>query len=366
MNKDVHGSLLDLAGRRLARLTRALGIDGRAQGIYDDVAFVLGSDAATPRAVPFASDVCDDHTPFEFSVSVDARGHQLRVLAETVGAEPTLGSTDAACVAMTQQLARRLRLHLGRLHDVEDLFTSASPAGSFTRWHALEYYPDGRVAVKIYLNPQLGGPQQAREVIEAALHRVGRADAWKHFESRATRGEADEVKYFSLDLDARPNSRVKVYVRHHDLTCEELEAYLDGSRGHLPGSAAYFCRAMLGDRARFDRKPVFSCMSWVDGVEDPKTTTYAPVAGYVRDDADARARVVAFMRARGLDAQVYGNALAAFAERPLESGVGMQSYVSLRWDDGAPRITAYLSPEAYRVTPPRIELANTMAGSVSP
>jgi DMATS type aromatic prenyltransferase len=317
--------------------------------------FVLGPHADHDRreGVRFPSDVSDDHTPLEFSVSFTGRGRQLRVLLETVGPDATLASTHGACVAMTEQLVQRLNLRSERLRRVEDLFRSNAPSGRFSRWHALEFRAGCPISVKLYFNPQLHGRECAGEVVEAALRRLGRPDAWDEVVRRAVRGEADELAYFSLDLDDSPTTRAKVYVRHHDATADELEATLAGAREYATGSASAFLRAMLGPAQPFAARPVFTCLSWVEGVSGPKPTIYAPVAGYARDDADARDRVVEFMRAAGLPADAYERMLAAFAGRPLAAGVGMQSYVSLRADAGAPRMTIYLSPEAYSVTPSR-------------
>jgi hypothetical protein len=49
----------------------------------------------------------------------------------------------------------------------------------------------------------------------------------------------------------------------------------------------------------------------------------------------------------------YSAALEGFAKRPLQSGVGLQSYVSVRLHSGPRHVTIYLSPEVYRIEPPR-------------
>ncbi|WAS90449.1 tryptophan dimethylallyltransferase family protein [Nannocystis punicea] len=305
-------SLLRLGRAQLGSLCRALNLADRADELFEPMTFVLGPHADHDRreGVRFPSDVSDDHTPFEFSVSLAGREQQLRVLMETPGPDATLATTHTACVAMTEQLVRRLNLRAERLRRVEDLFQSTAPSGRFSRWHALEFSPGRPISVKVYFNPQLHGRECAGEVVEAALRRLGRPDAWDEVVRRAARGEADELTYFSLDLDDSPTTRAKVYVRHHHATAEEIEATLAGTREYSPGSASAFCRAMLGSARPFGARPVFTCLSWVEGVPGPKPTIYAPVAGYARDDADVRDRVLSFMRAAGLPSDAYERMLA--------------------------------------------------------
>lgn len=339
-------TVLSRARSQLAQLCPVLGLDDREAEIGALMRLVLGPNADRDIGRErFASDVCDDHSPYEFSISVDARGTELRVLMETVGEHPTLSSTQAACVAMTDTLASRLQLSLARLREVEALFVDEAPQGLFSRWHALEFRRGRAPSVKLYLNPQIRGPGDAASVTEQALTRLGFGQAWVDVRRRACRGAADELKYFSLDLDHGPTARVKVYVRHHQLRCDELEAYFTDARDYTAGAASEFCRAMLGGDEPFADKPVFTCLSWPDPTLPPKPTLYAPIAGYVSDDAEARSRIVDFMASRGLSTSVYEAALDALL--PRQPGKPIQSYVSVRWDGGAPRMTVYMSPNAY-------------------
>src|SRR5262249_9683263 len=78
---------------------------------------------------------------------------------------------------------------------------------------------------------------------------------------------------------------------------------------------------------------------------------YFPVRAYANDDSEARDRIASYLDAQGAD--IYNRALAGFANRPLEEGVGMQTYASLRQYAGPRRVTVYLSPEVYAVEAPR-------------
>ncbi len=56
--------------------------------------------------------------------------------------------------------------------------------------------------------------------------------------------------------------------------------------------------------------------------------------------------------AQKLVGQLYDRCLKAIANRPLEEGVGLQSYIFVKRDRGEPRVTVYFSPEGYQVCPP--------------
>ncbi len=350
------GSLLALARDQLERLCPVVALDGRVDEILSDLAATLGEYAL--RRIDdgplFPSDVCDDHTPFEFSITIEEGVRELRVLVEAAGGDFSLGSMQAAGRGATHWIREQRAAVTDRLDSIEDLFLAAEPQGLFTRWHALEYRGSRPPRIKVYLNPRLAGPEQARERVDQALHRLGRDDARRELDRRIRRGGLDEVKYFALDLDATPSARLKVYVRHHDLTASQLEAYFAETRDYPPGVAEAFCRAMLGPDP-WTGKPVFSCLSWIDSETRPKPTVYAPLSGYAANEAVARNRVASYMMAQGIDHAALDGALSALAGVPLWQARGVVSYASARWDGvGPPRVTAYLSPLAYRParTPP--------------
>jgi pyrroloquinoline quinone (PQQ) biosynthesis protein C len=117
------------------------------------------------------------------------------------------------------------------------------------------------------------------------------------------------------------------------------------------------CRA-LGDTAGplALRAPV-TCFSFVegDGERPTESTMYFPIKGYVKDDRQADARIRGYLADLGVPTAAYEAAISSFAARPLEGGVGMFGYVSLR-HEGAPRLSIYLAPEAYATEPPRAQL----------
>ena len=124
-------------------------------------------------------------------------------------------------------------------------------------------------------------------------------------------------------------------------------------KGYTPGDASDLCNAALGSAGPYCLRPVFTCLSWIDGDPRPSATIYAPLGAYVANDDVARVRISAYMERHGLPHAKYEAALHAFSSRALDAGVGMQSYVSFKRGT-EPSMTVYLSPEAYAVRPARV------------
>jgi DMATS type aromatic prenyltransferase len=339
----------------IVALCRALEMAERAPEIDALFSELLGPNGDVSSTTPPAwqSDVCDDHTPFEFSVSMTPDAVGLRILAETVAEDATLEAIESANKDTTTRLASRLGLSLERLQRVEDLFASGERGGLFSRWHALEFHENRPVETKIYLNPLLNGPEACAEILEESVTRLGFAHAWQTVRKVAQRGAADELKYFSLDLSSQPEARVKIYLRHHDITFEELERSLAICRGVARGQITEFCSLMSDRQEPLSARPIFSCLAWASGDSRPTGTIYLPIAAYAPNDAVARNRIRDYLQRRGIPTRKFDTVMRDFANRPLEEGVGMLSYVSTKLGAGPPRVTAYLSPEVYSVRPPR-------------
>ncbi|MFT3774325.1 MAG: tryptophan dimethylallyltransferase family protein [Minicystis sp.] len=340
--------MVDLGSNRLRSLCRGLGFDSsderRALSIFRKLAASWGARSAL-KAPPWASDITDDHSPFEFSVAVDGAEPELRFLIEVLGDTPGLQSNWEASLAMNEQLAAEYGVHLGRLAEVQDLFAPTSECHRFTLWHAVCLRPGAAPDFKIYLNPQSRGRAQARNVVETAMRRLGFGDAVAHLPEI---GPDDEITYFSLDLSAKREARVKVYTAHHHATVERIDQAIQSARGHAPGKTAEFCEAMSGSLGPYDSRPVLTCLSFVQGSATPLTgTVHFPVRTYAHDDRVVRDRIVRYLNQGG--APVYARAIEAFTDRELEDGLGMQTYASLRVDPERQRVTVYLAPEVYDV-----------------
>jgi DMATS type aromatic prenyltransferase len=311
----------------------------------------------------WVSEISDDNTPIEFSVTLSPIGSEVRVLFEPQGDAPTLASHRQAALLMHEELARAHGADLSRFRQVQDLFVPQDMRGPFALWSAVVFANGREPSFKAYFNPQARGPGRAVMLVEEGLRRLGLRRAWRHLAATlARRGpHRDELKYFALDLSASEQARVKVYVRHHDATPEDLQIAATAAPGSNRGEAEDFARAMGGGARRFKERATFTCAAFVGGDDDrpSATTQYVPVCAYALDDLEVEQRVSSYLLAQQMDSAPYRRLLASFANRPLNAGVGMQSWVAFRRYRGVPRLTVYLGSETRRVFAPGAVPADT-------
>jgi ABC-type transporter Mla MlaB component len=357
--------------RRLLRLCQATGLSPEtsetAARVFREVVVPWSRVEAFAKQPPdgWASEISDDNTPIEFSVTLSPRRCEVRVLFEPQAEQHTLAAHRAAALAMHQELAQRYGADLSRFDRVKDLFTPPDMQGPFALWSAVVFANGAPPSFKAYFNPQAQGAGSAVALVEEGLRRLGLTEAWQHLaRTLARRGpHRDELKYFALDLTASAQARVKVYVRHHDATPEDLEIAAAAAPGSSHGEAEDFARAMGGGARRFKERATFTCAAFVGGKgPGPSATTqYVPVCAYALDDLEVQERVASYLLAQRMDDTPYRRMLAAFANRPLDAGVGMQSWVAFRRYQGEPRLTVYLGSETSRVFAPGSVPAATRA-----
>jgi DMATS type aromatic prenyltransferase len=305
-------------------------------------------------APAFACDVVDDQTPYELSFTLGGRAPEVRLLVETPGKDGSLPARWTAALAMGERLRSEHGASLKRFDAIADLFEPKGTGGLFAAWHAAAFRPGAQPELKVYLDLHVRGREHAGAVLEEALARLGMGAAYVAFlrEAGARGPRLDEPRYLSLDLAEHGRARVKAYLRHHHATAADAERVVGTRGGAVLGETRAFCAATLGGEGPYDARPLVSCWSFEQTAEPTGATLYAPIAYYVHDDAEARARVHRWLERVGIDGAPYDAALLAFARRPLASGVGMHSYVSYKRERGVPKATVYLAPEAYRVFPP--------------
>lgn len=368
----VRSTFADFGAERLSRVCHAVGMGDSARDTVAKFRTLLEPwGERTIGGTPvWPSDIVDDHTPFEISVTVGGHHSEVRVLVEAQGETPTLRAQQEAGRALTRRLERDFGADLRRLRLVEDLFLPEDPKGIFAVWHAVSFRSDGKLDLKIYLNLQARGRPLAPALAEEALARLGFGRAWPGLSRIAARRglDLDELIYFSLDLSPRLDPRAKVYFRHHHTTSAELEAALALSPQHTPGDVARMCRALADEEGPLSMRAPVSCFSYVPGdTQRPsEATIYFPITGYVTDDRETQSRISAYLSSLGVPAAPYEAAVNAFTSRPLESGAGMQSYVSFRHDRGVPRLTVYFGPEAYSAQPPSTRPFSRRRGPILP
>jgi Tryptophan dimethylallyltransferase len=351
--------LTDFAAVRFKDLCTGAGFGAETEATVSTLRGLLSACGEVPvggTSSEWVSEISDDNTPIEFSVAIADGKAEVRALFEPEGEEPTISAYRAAGIAFNQRLEREFGASLRRFRDVQDLFLPETMQGPFAVWSSVVFAPKRPPVFKAYFNPNAQGADHAHDLVEEALSRLGLGSAWQSLSEHilARGAKLDELKYFALDLTDEAQARVKIYVRHHAVSPEELEFASAPAHSYVPGETLAFVRAMRGGRTRLHARAAFTCSSFVgdSGDRPAATTVYVPVCAYARDDAQVRERVRDYLVEQGGDPSLYDSILATYANRPLDSGVGMQSWAALRRHDGQIRLTVYLATEAKRIYAP--------------
>ncbi|MDN3357900.1 tryptophan dimethylallyltransferase family protein [Actinomadura sp. DC4] len=346
------GTLGGFTARQLLRLCHVLRLDPAVAGRYaDDLVGSLGSAARRPLSLPPASPsfVADDHTPVEFSLSFRSGADPvLRVLLEPGSAFGDLAENGRHGWRAVRAMARRWGHACDRLDALEDLFLPADPRGPFALWCALELGPGGAPKLKVYLNPSANGADRAAETVREALGALGRHEAF------ATLPAGDAYPFLALDLGHGPSSRVKVYIKHDDLTAGEAGGLPRMEPGPPRETLTEFLRVAAGHGTGV--LGVVGCHSFTEMTTARPSgfTLHLPIRTCVRHDGEAYARTVSVLERHGMDPEPLTRSLAALTARRPEDGSGLIAYLALVHEKARPpRVTAYLSCEAYGVQPPR-------------
>jgi DMATS type aromatic prenyltransferase len=351
------GTLGGHTAGQLRRLCAVAGLGPADTGVYEEVLrSVLGTAAERPLDLPPPSRtfLSDDHTPVEFSLSFTAgAAPALRVLLEPGCGAGSLGRGGRAGLAVVREMGRRWNFSTERLDALEDLFLPSRPHGPFALWIALELRPGGVPKVKVYLNPAASGPAQAAHTVREALNRLGHERAFRALPP------ADGYPFFALDLGDWEEPRVKVYLKHLDLSAAEAGGLARTARAPAAAGIADFFHSVVGTTPggdpRLDRRPGLTCHAFTERDSGRPTgfTLHIPVRDYVRHDGEALGRAVTALIGQGIDAGPLLGVLPAVTDRPLQDGVGLIAYLALVHQQGtAPRVTVYVSSEAYAVRPP--------------
>ncbi|MEU6451720.1 tryptophan dimethylallyltransferase family protein [Streptomyces sp. NPDC046979] len=345
-----------LTGGQLRRLGAVAGLAGAdietyARVLTDSLGPVAGRPLHLPP--PYRTFLSDDHTPVEFSLSFrpDA-APVLRVLVEPGCGADSLVHNGRAGLETVRAMARRWRFGTGPLDEVTDLFLPSAPHGPLALWCALELTPGGVPKVKVYLNPAANGEERSAATVREALRRLGLKRAY------ANLPPGSGHPFLALDLGDWEEPRVKVYVRHDSLTSARAGRLSRMIPEPVPAVVEGFFRTVAGagpGATGLDGLPGLSCHSFT-GPADPRPSGYTlhiPVRDYAPHDGEALARASRLLRRHGMDASMLARALAAVTDRRPEDGAGLIAYLALALQRGRPpRVTAYLSSEAYAVRPP--------------
>jgi hypothetical protein len=349
------GTLGEFTTSQLRGLCEVVGIEDRHPVRLLEQ--LLSTAASRPLTEPplWPSDVADDATPIEFSVQFDDNGQRhLRILAETIAAQPSASANLQAAQEFLDNVSREYDLALDRLRSVQELFLAEEPQGKFAWWYSFIFSPGKEPKFKVYFNPEVHGPERSREIVADSLDRLGLHEAYQTVEKYALqRGDKDHFAFFAVDLDHSPQSRVKIYVAQEEASAAVAERAAAAVPGIDPGQAGKFCSLLGGDTEIFAGRPLVSSYSFVEGdTSTPSNySVYVPIRDYVPHDGVARERVLDTLPQFGVEPTGLDEMIAAVRNRPLEANSGLIAHVSLRMSASTIGSTVYLSSEAYGGTP---------------
>lgn len=305
--------------------------------------------------IGWMSDIADDNTPIEFSAAIADKDIEVRALFEAQAATNSVADFRTTGLEFQERLERDYGADLTRFRLIQDLFIPENIQGVFAVWNSVVFSRRRPPQFKAYLNPQAQGVSESHRLVREGLRRLGLDNVWDRLEQTALRRgpHVDELKYFALDLMPGGESRVKVYVRHHDVTATDLEIAASAAENYEPDETREFVEAMSGHIPLLHERAAFTCSSFVESCHDrPKATTvYVPICAYARDDNVVLTRVCDYLEKQGISSTRYEAIVRGFANRPLQEGVGMQPWIAFRRHGGV-RLTTYLASEAYHVHQP--------------
>ena len=366
--QDPARKLGDYAHERFCMLCEAAGFGQDTERVTEIFSQLIEpwAEQRIDHDIGWRSDIADDNTPIEFSIAISEKEVEVRALFEAQAEVASLPAFREVGIAFQERLEREFGASLERFRRVQDLFLPENMQGEFAVWNSAVFPKHKKPSFKAYLNPQACGEGNSRELVKEGLARLGLTNVWSRLEETVLRRgpHVDELKYFALDLMPGAESRVKVYVRHHDVSADDLEIAASAAENYVPNETHDFVRAMSGNIPLLHDRAAFTCSSFVEGSTDrPRATTvYVPVCAYTRDDAQVLERVLKYLQGAGIDSSRYEAIVRGFANRPLQAGVGLQPWFAFRRHGGV-RITSYLATEAYHVHAPGTVPAPTARNS---
>ena len=286
-SSQAHSVSLGALGRRKLRaLAAALDLsDELTAQALEVFSLMSGSwgDWAVGDSPAWPNDISDDGTPFEFSASFDGGAPRLRMLAESQTEPISEHSSWAAGLLFGQRLRDRRLADMSVFEQVQDLFAPRSGAaqGRFSLWHAAVIEEGQPALFKAYVNPCVSGPGSASYLVEQALHRLGFNDAWAFLEQCLADNSSAQIRYFSVDLAAPEEARVKVYVACAE-SAQAVDQLIEGARNSELGDAQRWLRTLTASQGPFDARPILSCFSFRRDLMTPDVTVHVPIRCYVK------------------------------------------------------------------------------------
>jgi DMATS type aromatic prenyltransferase len=346
-------SLYDFGVDKLIALTSAAGEPSEWSSLKAIFQSLVHPWGGQPVGGPqrYVSNVADDGAPFEFSIAISERGAEVQFYVDVQGEPPSARTNMQAGMAALRALALALHAPLDRLDRVGDLFFPEEPQPPFALWIGVSWSADQGIRLKVYLNPAARSPSEALDTVTRAMERLELGTAWRKVQTMLARGSnrRDEPAIVCLDLAKGDEARVKVYLRHHQATIGDVEAFADLTGEFEARDARTFYGIVAESDGPFLSKPLLTQIAFTSNChERPAATTLTfPIGAYVENDAIAYARVQRCLAAFELPATAYQHAVNRFAARPLDIRRGLHAHVTLRRPKTGPRVGIYFASEAY-------------------
>lgn len=345
-------TLGDHLASRLTRLLRALDQGNRVEEALQIVEVLSRGwrDQRLSATPAWASDITDDQSPFELSVAFERTSETVRILTEPqLAAAPSLRASWRAAADIHEELSSHLIVKLDTFDKLSDLFEPPTESTErFAIWHSAVMSHEHGPRLKVYLNPAIHGHEHTDEVVHSALARLGLGPAWTSLAAHAMRRPGlDTFRFLGLDLHAGADARIKIYVAHAHATSDDLARALAQAPGFYAEHVKRSCAELLGGAGPFERRQPLTCYAFRrDTLALHSATLHLPVREYLSDDFEIARRV---SQRLNLPQRVrFLRGLAAYCDRPLDTGSGLQTYVSLRASQSGEALTVYLAPELYR------------------
>ncbi|KAJ2992009.1 hypothetical protein NUW58_g2319 [Xylaria curta] len=312
VSSTITGTYFSEASRQISHLSQAVGQDELLKKQLLN-ALLLATNDWGQRAIPsgkvstggWVSAVSDDHSPFEYSVTLDQTTGEagLRFLVEAQSGNYSLAHMQKSALKLNDTIMIGHDATLDRFELIRDIFMPKEPEGNFAAWHSCSA-SKSRPEWKIYLNPGAPGRQNSLSSIREVFGRLGMANEWVLVE--ATMTPADSVTYFSLDLSTdQDSSCVEVYISHRSTSATEIARKHEAICPHTSGfEIQRFCQFMAGGSlGPYTRKPLLSCFAFTikdnaEGQRQPVGSVHFPTNSYANNDIEIQERLEQYMQAQ--------------------------------------------------------------------
>ena len=270
---------------------------------------------------------------------------ELRITAEAQAEPPTPLSYWQAAVGLSRELESRFGADLCQYREIENLFYPTNPNAPGVLWHGARFRRGDRPKFKVYFHFSAVGKENALRTAEATFRQLGLGSAFPVVLS--TKHERDELLFLSIDLLPRREARIKIYIRHTNITPSELDRIAEISPKHQQNVVRLFAETLVGGR-RPIRRGALTCLSFGTVTDEPTVVTHIRLYPHCGErDSVIACRLAKALREMNISPLLYQAALRALAKTDLEQEVGIHSWASLKHVNGRALVSVYFSPRMY-------------------